>query len=102
MYSQKNEYKAKLDEIQTQINDINTNLASISFDDTTGTRAVYTSQLSNLASQRNEINTAINKILNEIAKAANDSEVPIENAKYRVRGFFDYKEFLKSQNMSHP
>lgn len=101
LYSQKNEYKAKLDEIQTQINDINTNLASISFDDTTGTRAVYTSQLSNLASQRNEINTAINKILNEIAKAANDSEVPIENAKYRVRGFFDYKEFLKSQNMSH-
>lgn len=101
LYSQKKEYQSKLNEIQTQINDINTNLASISFDDTTGARSVYTSQLATLSSQKNELTSSISKIIAEISTSANDSEVPIENAKYRIRGFFDYTEFLKQTGLDN-
>ena len=42
--------------------------------------------------KRNEIVSALNSISNEIAMAANDSDVPIENAKYHIRGFYNKPE----------
>lgn len=96
LYSQKKEYQNKLNEIQEQITIKNDELATISFDDTTNMRSIYVSQLTNLVSQKNELINVINKTIDEISVAANNSEIPIENAKYRIRGFFNTVGFLKS------
>ena len=89
LYNQKLKYNSDLNEIQKNIDNINSTLASISFDDTTNIRSVYESQLVEYNKKRNEIVSALNSISNEIAMAANDSEVPIENAKYHIRGFYN-------------
>lgn len=89
LYNQKLKYNSDLNEIQKNIDNINSTLASISFDDTTNIRSVYESQLIEYNKKRNEIVSALNSISNEIAMAANDSEVPIENAKYHIRGFYN-------------
>ncbi len=96
LYSQKKRYNSELSEIQTSIDNINKQLASISFDDTTGMRSVYTAQLSEYNIKKNELVSSITKIINEISIAANDSTIPIENAKYHIRGFFDCEKFIKS------
>lgn len=89
LYSQKLELQTILEEINTSINDNNDLLAAISFDDTTGQRTAYTDAISKLKLDKNNTLTSLTKIMNEIALAANNSELPIENAKYRIRGFFD-------------
>ena len=92
LYSQKLELQTILEEINTSINDNNDLLAAISFDDTTGQRTAYTDAISKLKLDKNNTLTSLTKIMNEIALAANNSELPIENAKYRIRGFFDTSE----------
>jgi hypothetical protein len=89
LYNQKIKYNSELTEIQKSIDNINSTLASISFDDTTNIRSVYESQLVEYNKKRNEIVSALNSVANEIAMAANDSDVPIENAKYHIRGFYN-------------
>lgn len=89
LYSQKKVLQAELNEIEKGIKELNESLSAISFDDTTGRRAAYTSQISSLNIRRGELITSITKIMDEISISANSSEVPIENAKYRIRGFFD-------------
>lgn len=89
LYSQKKDYQSRLNEVQKEIDDINATLASVSFDDVSGVRAAYTDRLTSLSSSRNDLITSITKTIDEISIAANNSETPIENAKYRIRGFFD-------------
>ena len=100
LYSQKKDLQNQLNEVLEEINGINNTLASISFDDTTGVRSAYVSQLTDLSSRKNDLNTSISKILTEIATSANNSEVPIENGKYHIRGFFDYETFLMENSLS--
>ena len=92
LYSQKKDYQSQLNEVQKEIDDINATLASVSFDDVSGVRTAYTDRLTSLSSRRNELVTSITKTIDEISIAANNSETPIENAKYRIRGFFDIDE----------
>lgn len=101
LYSQKKEYQSQLTELQTEIEGINAILNSVSFDDTNGMRTTYTTRLTELANKKNELSAVISKLLNDIATSANNSEVPIENAKYRIRGFFDYKEFLNKNGKDY-
>lgn len=89
LYSQKIKYNADLEEVQKSIDNINSTLSSISFDDTSNIRSVYENQLVEYNKKRNEIVAALNSITNEIAMAANDSDVPIESAKYHIRGFYN-------------
>lgn len=96
LYSSKKDLQSQLDEVQGEIDAINNTLSTISFDDTTGVRTAYTDQLKSLQSRKNEISVSITKIINDIAIAANNSEIPIENAKYRIRGFYDFETFLDS------
>ena len=42
----------------------------------------------NLQNRKAELTNTINAAMNSIAMYANSSEVPIENAKYRIRGFY--------------
>lgn len=97
LYSQKKDYQSQLNEVQKEIDDINATLASVSFDDVSGVRTAYTDRLTSLSSRRNELVTSITKTIDEISIAANNSETPIENAKYRIRGFFDI-EGLEHEN----
>ena len=87
-YNQKKIAESELDSIQNKINDLNNKLATISFNDTTGMRQMYTSQLNKLNIQKNTILLTINSAINEISTNVNSAEVPIENAKYRIRGFY--------------
>lgn len=87
-YAQKKSAEVELAEVQGKIDDINSQLTSISFDDTNGLRTVYTSQLTQLNTKKNELTTVITKAIDNISMSVNSSEIPIENAKYRIRGFY--------------
>lgn len=87
-YSQKKASESELADIQTKIDDIQTKLTSVSFDDKQGLRTAYTSQLTQLNSKKNELTTVINKAIESISMSVNSAEIPIENAKYRIRGFY--------------
>lgn len=90
LYAQKKEVNTKLTEVQNKISDINNTLSEISFNDTTGIRVAYESQLSQYRSEQKELISTINNIANSISNAANNSTIPLENAKYRIRGYFNW------------
>lgn len=87
-YSQKKAAEAQLTQIQTKINDINKQIASTLFNDTEGIRQAYMTELSELTNQKNDLILSITNAINEITVNVNAAEVPIENAKYRIRGFY--------------
>ena len=99
LYSQKKTDNAALAEVQTKIDEINNKLATISFDDTSNIRSAYTQQLTEYNTKKNELITSITKTIDAISIAVNESEVPIENAKYRIRGFFDVQNFANQVNI---
>jgi len=92
LYSQKQEYIKELGEVQSKISEINQTLSEIAFTDTTGVRDTYTAQLSQYNARKNELTTSLTKIIQEISTAANDSVVPLENAKYHIRGYFKWND----------
>ena len=100
LYSQKKIDMMSLDEVQGNIDNINSKLAAISFDDTSNIRSAYIQQLNEYNTKKNELITSITKSINAISIAVNESEVPIENAKYRIRGFFDTKSFAQTLGIS--
>lgn len=87
LYDQKMQYKMELDTVQRSIDQINKDLSELSFDDSTNSRTVYETQLSEYNLKKSELVDAITKVMQEISMNANNSETPIENAKYRIRGF---------------
>lgn len=96
LYTQKQNYKIELNSIQTDIDNINNMLSSLSFEDTSNNRTIYTAQLTQLNQKKQELNTSISSILQEISNTVNETNIPIENAKYRIRGFFDCETFVKT------
>ena len=89
LYSQKTQYVSELDTIQQNIDQINVDLSAISYDDNNNTRKSLEKQLSDYNIKKAELVGDITKIIQEISITANSSETPIENAKYRIRGFID-------------
>lgn len=96
LYSQKKQYNADLKEVENKISALTAELSEISFDDTSGTRAMYEGQISELKSQQTELSASITTIIDEISVAANDATIPLEDAKYRVRGYVDVENILKT------
>lgn len=94
LYKQKQEYEAQLNTISDSISAIQSELSSISFDDMSGTRSMYEAQLSNLRKQQTTIETSINHVIDDIATAANEATIPIEDSKFRIRGYLDVKKFI--------
>lgn len=91
LYNQKIQYNSDLESVQKNIDEINKTLSSISFEDTTNIKVVYENQLTELNKKRNELNAALNSVMNEISLAANSGDIPVENAKYHIRGFYNIK-----------
>lgn len=87
-YSQKKTANTKLIEIQKRIDDINKQLTSVSFDDVSGMKSTLNAQLNALTVEKNTLMTTITKAIDNISLNVNSAEVPIENAKYRIRGFY--------------
>lgn len=96
LYSQKTKYQQELDDVQLKIDECNQQLASISITDTTGIRSVYKAQLKDYNNKRNEISTSITNIIDQLSLMANDSTLPIDGAKFHIRGYFDIEQFNKS------
>lgn len=90
LYAQKQDLNRQLTETQNNINDTTKTLAEISFSDTTGMRSVYESQLTQYNSRRIELVSSLSKIADEINLAVNESSVPLENAKYHIRGYYNW------------
>ncbi len=93
LYAQKNSYNAALTEAQNSLSALESTLATIDFEDTTGIREQTQNQIDETSKRKNELINSLIKITNEIALTANNSVVPIEDPKYRIRGFFDFQEF---------
>lgn len=87
LYEQKSRYKSELNTIQNDIDKLNTKLATVSFDDTKNSKKLYKNELDDLNERKDNIVAAISSIVQEIAQSVNNSDVPIENAKYHIRGF---------------
>lgn len=100
LYSQKKQYQTRLADVTNKINDLETELASVSFDDQTGTRGMYETQISELRKQYNELYSSLNHIIDSISTAANNSQIPIEAAKYRVRGYVDVVKVLDNLHVN--
>lgn len=98
LYSQKKSLQVQLEEIENKISNVQDQLSKVSYDDTTGIKSILTSNLNEMISNKNSIISSISSLLNEISLAANNSEVPIEDAKYRIRGFFDFKKYIDKED----
>lgn len=87
LYAQKGELKKSLTTIQDNIDRLNKELGSLSFDDTPNQRELLEKNLQQELADQVDKNDALLKVCQEISLQANQSDVPIENAKYRIRGF---------------
>ena len=99
LYRQKEEYKAELKSVQMQIDEINAKLSELSFEDTTVNRTIYTDQLSALNEKKKELTSSVANCIQQISIAASDTDTPVDNPKYHIRGFFDYNNFLNEIGM---
>lgn len=89
LYNQKSQYKTELEVTQRNIDKINKDLSELSFDDSTNSRTVYETQLAEYNAKKVDLVNSIDSVMQEISVNANSADVPIENAKYRIRGFID-------------
>lgn len=89
LYAQKEQLNQELETIRFNIDKLNQELATLSFDDTTNQRTIHETNLREAMARRSELTNSILQVCQEIALQANNSDVPIENAKYRIRGFVD-------------
>lgn len=99
LYKQKEDYKIELSSVQKQIDEINALLSSLSFEDTTTSRTIYTDQLSDLNSKKKDLTSSIADCIQRITIASTDTDTPVENPKYHIRGFFDYEKYLKDNSI---
>lgn len=87
-YQQKKNAEEQLTNVQLKIKDINSRLSEVSFNDTNGVKHSLSSKLSELIKTKTTLINDINTSINEISMNLNSAEVPIDNAKYRIRGFY--------------
>ena len=99
LYRQKQDYKAELNSVQAQIDEINELLNSLSFEDSSTNRTIYTQQLSTLNSKKKELISSVANTIQQIYTASVDTDTPVENPKYHIRGFFDYESYIKNIGM---
>ena len=101
LYSQKQQYKTDLNECQNKIATLTSELSEISFDDMSGSRAMISAQIDSLKARQNELIASINTAIDSISLAANDSEVPIEDSKFRIRGYIDIGRFISRNGLEN-
>ena len=100
LYVQKKQTQSSLAQINESINEVNQQIGNVPSDDKTGLRAGYESQLKELSKTKNDLTESFEKIVREISLSVNEADIPIENAKFRIRGYFNYLEYLQNIGLS--
>ena len=100
LYKQKEDLNKKLTEVNETIAELDDRINQAKYDKNYSGPRVTQKRYDSCIQERNELSTALSKIVNDIAIAANNSEIPLENAKYRIRGFFDFHNFSQVNNIS--
>lgn len=96
LYKQKQTYKTDLNNVQSQIDELNNILSSLSFEDAQSNKTVYEQSLSSLKQKKSELVKSISDTIQQIYTTSVDTDTPVENPKYHIRGFFDYESYLKA------
>lgn len=96
LYKQKQTYKTELNSTQSQIDELNNILSSLSFEDAQSNKTVYEQSLSSLKQKKSELVKSVSDTIQQIYTASVDTDTPVENPKYHIRGFFDYETYLKN------
>jgi hypothetical protein len=100
LYKQKQDYKTSLDTVQNEIDDINATLNKLSFEtENSNIRKTYSDKLSELQDKKNNIISSISSTIQQITNAAADTDTPVDNPKYHIRGFFDYNTYLNTTGL---
>ena len=95
-YNQKKEAEAELKNIQAKLYELNTKLSSTKFNAAVSVRNTYLTEQSDLIRQKESLIATINSAIDEITLSANRNEIPIDNAKYRIRGFYKVPNFTNT------
>lgn len=95
LHQQKTELQAKLDKILERINEINEDESKYKFGYISDSSLV---NKSGLLKRRDETLNSINIITSKILEISNSNY--IEESKYRIRGYFDIDNFIKSNNFN--
>lgn len=96
-YNQKKTAEAELKNIQAKLDELNTKLSSTKFNAAISVRNTYLTEQSDLIRQKESLIANINSAIDEITLSANGTEIPIDNAKYRIRGFYDVPDFTNTE-----
>lgn len=91
LYAEKQDYKSQIESKQSEVNRLRAQLKTSAFNDTISGRQSAQSRLDKAESEVSKLNSNLVKTINAITNEANNSVVPIEDAKYRIRGYFDVK-----------
>lgn len=89
LHAQKQQTKKTQANLLNEISNLKKLINGIDFNDTTGAREVYQQQLADKQSEYDNAQATITNLVDHIADEANKSVLPIENAKYHIRGFIN-------------
>lgn len=91
LYAEKQEYKSQIESKQSEVNNLREQLKTSAFNDTISGRMSAQSRLDKAESEVSKLNSNLVKTINAITNEVNNSVVPVEDAKYRIRGYFNVK-----------
>lgn len=92
--SQKKIAQDKLYENQKLIDSLNENLARLMYSDSTGSRKSIEEQLKVAIEEHDKLTESIRNYTNNIAIYAASATIPIEDAKFRIRGYVDIEKYI--------
>lgn len=94
IYSEKEKLKLDLENVRNEISSITTQISKLNIDNNSAERNTLLEQKTLKLNEENELVANISSKIKEINIQATDSESPLENAKYRIRGFYPLNEPL--------
>lgn len=93
IYSEKSNSKAQLNDVQRQIDAIKDMMNKQSFDNATSNLKVYEDQLNTLTARKRTLTRTVTDCITRLSNAVADTDTPIDNPKYHIRGMFDFTSF---------
>lgn len=87
LYKQKAQFEQELKVKEESISTFILKQAKVNFSDTVAARSKYSPSIDKLNKDKTQLISNINAVIRDISNQVNKSTVPVENAKYRIRGF---------------
>lgn len=86
--------KNKMEDLLASINALTEQIAAIPADDPDNTRASLESQLNTAQTNYSKALASYQSYIKQITSEVNNTDIPLDNAKFRIRGYFDYQKYL--------